>query len=323
MTIPASPSAAVYLATVHGASPPRGEPTRHAKDSIANSSGPLPPTTLTPWAAALATGCLLGLAASLVQAEEKPLWEVGVGVTSLIFPDYRGSDQSLNHVLPIPYIVYRGEFLKADRDGIRSIFFDNDNIEINLSAGASFPVDSKDNNARAGMPDLKPTVELGPALDAVLWRSAEPGMKLMLRMPVRAAFTVERSPEYIGWLFSPKLNLDIDNVGGMPGWTLGMFVSPLFGDRRFHDYYYSVAPAYATPTRPAFDARAGYGGTEFLAALWKRFATVWVGGFVRYDNLAGAAFVDSPLVRARGNFAGGIAVSWIFAESSERVEVKD
>ena len=130
-------------------------------------------------------------------------------MTSLIFPDYRGSDQAQNHVLPIPYIVYRGEFFKADRDGIRSIFFDNDTFEVNASAGASFPVDSKNNDARQGMPDLKPTVELGPALDVVLWQSTTPRMKLMLRMPVRATFTVERSPEYIGWVFSPKLNLDI------------------------------------------------------------------------------------------------------------------
>ena len=93
--------------------------------------------------------------------------------------------QAQNHVLPIPYIVYRGEFFKADRDGIRSIFFDNDTFEVNASAGASFPVDSKNNDARQGMPDLKPTVELGPASDVVLWQSTTPRMKLMLRMPVR------------------------------------------------------------------------------------------------------------------------------------------
>ena len=281
-------------------------------------------TASAPLSRVFAVGCVFAVVmpAPRAHAEEKPLWEVGVGATSLIFPDYRGSDQSQNHVLPIPYIVYRGEFLKADRDGIRSIFFDNDNLEVNASAGASFPVDSKNNDAREGMPDLKPTVELGPALDAVLWRSATPGMKLMLRMPVRATFTVERSPEYIGWVFSPKLNLDIDDFAA-PGWTLGMYVSPQYSDSRFNGYYYSVAPAYATPSRPSYEARAGYGGTELLAALWKRYASVWVGAFVRYDNLNGAVFVDSPLVRTRSNFAGGVAVSWIFSESSRRVEVKD
>jgi MipA family protein len=278
-------------------------------------------TVRKPCAAALAA-CLC-LAASAVQADDKPLWELGVGATVLAFPDYRGSNQTRNYLLPIPYFVYRGEFVKADRDGIRSIFFDSENVEINASVGASFPIDSKDNDARRGMPDLKPTVELGPAVDLVLWRSAARGMKLTLRLPVRAGFTAERSPEYIGWLFLPRLNLDIGDVSGLPGWNLGLLASPMYADRRLLRYFYSVSPIYATPTRPAYDARAGYNGTEFLAAVSKRFSRYWVGGFVRYDTLAGAAFEDSPLVRSRGYFAAGVAVAWIFAESSQRVDSRN
>ena len=48
-----------------------------------------------------------------------------------------------------------------------------------------------------------------------------------------------------------------------------------------------------------------------------------MGGFVRYDTLAGAAFEDSPLVRTRGYFAAGVAVAWIFAESAQRVDARD
>ena len=50
----------------------------------------------------------------------RPLWELGVGVAGLRLPDYRGSDQSRGYVLPLPYIVYRGTWLKADRDGARA-----------------------------------------------------------------------------------------------------------------------------------------------------------------------------------------------------------
>ncbi|MBV1733445.1 MAG: MipA/OmpV family protein, partial [Hydrogenophaga sp.] len=46
-------------------------------------------------------------------AEEKPLWEAGIGVATVSFPAYRGSDQHHNFLLPSPYFVYRGEFLKA------------------------------------------------------------------------------------------------------------------------------------------------------------------------------------------------------------------
>lgn len=248
---------------------------------------------------------------------------MGAGVTTLAFPDYRGSDQTRTYVLPIPYAVYRGDFFKADRDGVRGILVDRDDIKVHASLGASFPVDSNDNDTRKGMPDLKPTVELGPAVDLTLWQAPSERMKLTLRLPLRFAFTVERSPEYIGWLFSPRLNLDIKEVPGLPGWNLGMFASPAYGDSRFHNYFYSVAPAYATPSRPAYNATAGYNGMEFLAALSKRFSNYWVGAFVRYDTLAGAAFLDSPLVRTRGYFAGGVAVAWIFAESPLRVNATD
>ena len=80
---------------------------------------------------------------------------------------------------------------------------------------------------------------------------------------------------------------------------------------------------FATPGRPAYEASAGYAGTQFLAAMSKRYSTFWVGGFVRFDTLKNAVFDDSPLVKRESYFAAGIGVSWIFAESSQRVEATD
>ena len=53
--------------------------------------------------------------------------------------------------------------------------------------------------------------------------------------------------------------------------------------------------------------------------LSRRYAGYWVGAFVRYDDLDGAVFEDSPLVRTRQALVAGIAVSKIIAESRERV----
>jgi MipA family protein len=257
---------------------------------------------------------------SPAHAEQKPLWEAGVGVAALSFPDYRGSDASRLYALPVPYFVYRGELLKADRYGVRGVLFDSDALEIAASAGASLPVDSEKNEARRGMPNLKPTVELGPAVTMTLWRSDGGDKRLKLRLPLRAAFTAQASPRYVGWLFSPRLNLDVANVGGLHGWNLGMYASPAYADRRFHSYFYGVEPEFAAPDRLAYRARRGYNGTEFLASLSKRFQKYWVGAFVRYDTLAGAAFEDSPLIRTRGYFAAGAAIAWVFGESAQRVE---
>ncbi|MEO8135691.1 MAG: MipA/OmpV family protein [Betaproteobacteria bacterium] len=265
---------------------------------------------------------LAGLA-GVVHAEQKPLWEFGLGAGAVTFPDYRGSDRTQTYPLPVPYFVYRGEFLKADRNGVRGRFFDSDRVELNVSMSASAPVDSKDNPTREGMPDLNPTVEIGPSLDINLWRTADRRTKLDLRLPLTTGVTIEGSPRSTGWSFSPRLNVDLQDVGGMAGWNMGLLAGPLFGDRKQHEYFYSVAQQYATAERPAYEARRGYAGTQMLMSLSKRFPSFWVGGFLRYDTLRGAVFADSPLVRRNNYMAGGLALSWIIGESSRMVEVSD
>jgi len=261
---------------------------------------------------------LAALACTLAWAEDKPLWEIGLGVSALALPDYRGSDQGRGYVLPFPYAVYRGEFLKADRKGVRGELFESDRVELNLSVAASLPVDSTRNNARAGMPDLRPSVEFGPALELTLWRGGRDTLEL--RLPVRAAFTLESSPQSVGWVATPSLNLDLAGRGALSGWNLGFLAGPVYGDRRQHDYFYGVAPQFATPLRPAYEARGGYAGMQFIAAASRRFNGYWAGAFLRADTLRGAIFEASPLVRRDTFVAGGLGIAWILGESRERVE---
>lgn len=270
---------------------------------------------LTVGAAAITTG--------VNAAEDQPLWEIGAGVAAFSFPSYRGSDQTHNFLLPVPHFTYHGDFLKADRQGIRGSFFDSDRLDLTVSLALSPPVSSDDITARAGMSDLKGTFEIGPQVDVTFWRSENRARFLKLLLPLLAAVTVEGSPKSIGWVFHPKLNMDITDIPGMAGWNLGMLAGPVFGDKRQHAYYYAVAPQYATADRPAYEARAGYAGMQFLASLSKRYPGYWVGGFVRYDNLSGAIFEDSPLVRKKDYLAGGIAITWVFGESSTRIKVND
>jgi outer membrane scaffolding protein for murein synthesis (MipA/OmpV family) len=266
---------------------------------------------------------LLVAATGVQAAEDQPLWELGAGVAAFSFPSYRGSDQTHNFLMPVPHFTYHGDFLKADRQGIRGSFFDSDRLDLTVSLALSPPVSSDNIRARSGMPDLEGTFEIGPEMDVTFWRSENRARFVKLLLPLRAAVTVEGSPKTIGWVFHPKLNMDITDIPGMGGWNLGMLAGPLFGDKRQHAYYYSVAPQYATADRPAYEAKAGYAGMQTLVALSKRFPKYWVGGFVRYDNLSGATFEDSPLVRKKDYVAAGIAITWVFGESSTRVKVDD
>lgn len=270
----------------------------------------------------LLTSLLAGVI-GVAGAADQPLWEIGAGVAALSFPAYRGSDQRHDFLLPVPHFTYHGDFLKADRHGIRGSFFDSDRVDMTVSLALSPPVSSDRIDARSGMSDLDATFEIGPQIDLTLWRSANRARFFKLLLPLRGAFTVEGTPRDIGWVFHPKLNVDITDLSTLPGWNIGLLAGPLFGNRRQHAYYYSVDNQYATATRPAYAAAGGYAGMQYLAALSKRYDRLWVGGFVRYDNLSGARFADSPLVRQKDYWAAGVAVTWIFGESSTRVRVDD
>ena len=266
---------------------------------------------------------VLVLTSSAVQAEEKPLWEAGIGVAALSFPSYRGSDQTNNFLMPVPMFSYHGDFFKADRHGIRASFFDSDFIDLTVSMALSPPASSKDIKVRSGMSDLEGTFEIGPQIDLTFWRSENRARFVKLLMPLRAAVTVEGSPQSVGWVFHPKLNMDITDLPGMPGWNLGLLAGPVFGNQRQNAYYYSVAPQYATTARPVYEANAGYAGMQYTMGFSKRFPKFWVGTFLRYDNLSGATFEDSPLVKQKDYFAGGVAITWVLGESSTRVQVND
>lgn len=244
---------------------------------------------------------------------DQPLWELGLGAGALRLPHYRGSDQSHSWLLPVPYAVYRGRIFRADRNGARAVLFNDERIDIDVSVAASAPTRSSDNRARGGMQDLAPTLEFGPNLNLTLLRAAD--YKVDLRVPLRAVFTLQRDSRGLGLTSSPVLNLDLK----LHGWKLGMQTGPLAATRRYNGYFYSVDALDANTARPAYRAPGGFAGWQATLAASRRFADIWVAGYVRADSVAGAAFEASPLVRQRSNVSFGVAASWIFKTSDERV----
>jgi MipA family protein len=254
------------------------------------------------------------------RADEKPLWELGAGVSGLRLPVYRGSDEFKNLALPLPYFVYRGERLKLDREGGRGLLFKTDNLELDVSVSGSIPVSSASNQARAGMPSLKATLEVGPLLIASLWRSEDKYSTLTARFPLRGVMT--SNFQGAGYVFQPQLAYDVRNFAGT-GWVTGIRGGPLFQSRSYADYFYGVPTAYSNNARPAYQPSSGYGGYNVLIGGSKRYGNTWVGAFAKYDNLSGASFEDSPLVRKKQFVTVGLAVSWIFSQSSTTVQADD
>lgn len=247
----------------------------------------------------------------------RPLWEWGLGLGVLNLPHYRGSDQSRSWVLPVGLFVYNGKIFKSDRDGARAVLFDSGAVDFDISLAAGAPSSSGSNRARAGMSDLAPTLEIGPNLNWTLWDDRR--SRLVLRAPVRGAFTLASNPRDIGYVATPYLNLDIRHSGSNFGFVLG----PEWGSRRYHRYFYEVSPQDANASRPAYQATSGAAGWRALASWSRRSGRWWWGAFAGYDRLSGATFLDSPLVRQTHNWSVGTGLSWMIQSSERQVEVDD
>lgn len=262
---------------------------------------------------------LLGLAAS-AGAAQRPLWEIGFGVAPLTVPDYNGSDQQRSYLLPLPYLVYRGDIVTVGRHGVVGQVIRHRRININFSLNAGVPAKSDRNDARAGMPDLYPTVEVGPALEVCLDPVCRREPTWSFQLPARAVIATDlRHTHYIGWAFNPLINYDTKLRIGVARWNFGAALGPVFATEQQNAYYYQVGPAYATPTRPAYAARAGYSGMRLTISVSRRIRNTWFGAFVRYGNLSGAVFERSPLVRTRNSVMAGFGIAWIFAHSATMV----
>jgi outer membrane scaffolding protein for murein synthesis (MipA/OmpV family) len=254
---------------------------------------------------------------------QEPKWELGAGIAPIVIPDYRGSDEYRGYVLPFPFVTYRGEYVRVDREGILGRLFRTERIRLNVSANAGVPVRSSRNAARAGMPDLLPTLELGPSLE-LCPRIECANAKWKIRLPVRAVIATDLTQtESAGWVFNPHVTVDVPLEIRGDRWRFGAAAGVLFADERHHDYYYEVSPAFATPARPAFDAHGGYSGIRVGMALSGRHDNRWSAVFLRYDNLGGATIEDSPLVRSRHSLTAGVSVAWIFRRSATVVPEAD
>lgn len=255
-------------------------------------------------------------------AQELPLWEVGAGVGVLTLPDYRGADERTNYVFPLPYVIYRGDVLSVDREGAKTRLYRGDRAEFDLSLNAANPARSEDNEARAGMPDLHPTFEIGPRFSYRLWGAPHGKYELKFQLPVRTVTEIDWPHfRHVGWLANPLLNLDVRNVAGS-AWDMGIQAGPVYGDAAYHDYYYGVDAQFARPGRPAYEADGGYSGSQITISGSRRYGRWWLGTFVRYYDLHGATMEDSPLVKRRDALLAGMGIAYVFTESDRKVPAR-
>jgi outer membrane scaffolding protein for murein synthesis (MipA/OmpV family) len=267
------------------------------------------------WLAASATG------AHAAETGTKPLFELGAVGGAGYVPDYPAADESRLQGIGLPFVVYRGEFLRAgDRGFVRGRLLRGKNFEFDISLSGSFPTDSDDNDARMGMPDLDWLGEVGPRLQITLARAPRDA-KIELELPLRLAFSTNFTSDldFRGLVFAPELAYQNENFlnGGL---EMKVSVGSIFATEELMEYFYEVSPRFVTPTRPAFAADGGYLGSKLQLLLTKQVndrVRTFFG--LRGDFHHGASNDGSPLFRRKTTFTIGMGLVISLYQSERRV----
>lgn len=256
---------------------------------------------------------LVYLISSSVFADET-FWEFGAGISAFNTALYPGSSEEKNFVIPFPYFRIQSENFEVD-DGVRGFLFESPDYRLNISGGIGVPVNSEDSIARSDMPDLDTVLQIGPSFEVIFSGGRKQPHEFRLELPLRTAIATDlSSTDNIGWIFEPRLSYETLRPF-KSGWAYQVRGGLRYSTEEYNAYYYDVPAQFSTAQRPEYHTDAGYSGAFIdLMGNWRQNDFIYF-GFIRYQNLDGTEFEDSPLVEDTNYFSVGIGLMWIFADS--------
>jgi outer membrane protein len=257
-------------------------------------------------------------------AEEKPLWEMNLAAFARYGPAYPASEDSQINIIPLPFPIYRGRFLRVGDDTDKPVttrIFRRDRIKLDIDFGLNFPVDSDDVDARTGMPDLDLLAEAGPELEFQFAKGPRVG-NAFLALQARGAFSFDGlDPTWRGLIFSSELRY-VRPVNHERTEFMAR-ITPEWAGNEYMDFFYGVAPEYATPERPEYRATGGYLGTKLAFSVKHRLSEDFeLRTGVRFGLYQGARNRGSSLYTAETNSGIYIAFLWKFWESARMADTE-
>jgi len=233
-------------------------------------------------------------------------------------PYYIGTKDTRTFAFPAPVPIYRGKFFKSDDAGMRAELFNNERYKLEMSLDFNLAIDSDDVALRTGMPDVDSRLQIGPSLEVNLQEGDN--HQWLLNLPVRANFGFgSDGVDESGFTFAPNVTYLKDFDWRGEAWLAGIALGPQFGTRDYQNVYYGVDQAFATDSRPAYEASSGYSGSRLLMTLRaKNRDRLWV-WFLRYEDISGASFEDSPLVETSDGLSAGVIFSKFLFKSKNKV----
>lgn len=236
-------------------------------------------------------------------AGPQPLWEIGVFGMAVSQQVYPGADQQVQRNLVLPYLVYRGEWLRVERSGIELHKMLGSQMELDLGVSASLGSNRDAVDARRGMPAIGTLVEVGPRIRWTLSPITPPG-RWRADLALRSVLDASDRWRKKGLVMEPQLVFEQRTNSGLQ-WSGS--AAMVFGDERMADTYYGVAPRYQTIHRASYSAKSGLISTRLSAYVSNAVTPeLRIAGGLRIDAVAGAANRSSPLVRQNSGVTGGV-----------------
>jgi MipA family protein len=245
--------------------------------------------------------------------EAKPLWEFGVGALAASSPAYPGAATRAGKFIALPFVIYRGDFVRAEQSNVGLRAFKTPRYELDVGFAASIGSSANDVPARAGMRDIGTLVEFGPRLKVNLGDVSQGRSGVWVELPVRGVFDVSNGFANRGVSFEPQLSFDVPLPGG---WRGGASVSAIMGTQKLNDTFYGVSAAEATALRPAYTAQSGLLALRSTFAASKKLTPdLRVLGFVRLDSVTGGANSASSLIQKNNGASVGVGLAYTFGRS--------
>ncbi len=253
-----------------------------------------------------------------ITGRQLPRFEAGFALLNFYLPDYPGADESSYRVLPVPYLIYRGEVFRSDREGgLRGRFLNSEKIEFDLSFSAAFPTDADDNSARPGMPDLDWLGEFGPRLKYRLYNTHM--VKFDFELPVRYVFSTDMHyTKARGYTTSPELSFQHRALFDVKGF-FSASLTGVWATEPLMDYFYEVQTREQTSSRPPYQARGGHMYTNtrisfvhLISQKFIMFMGVSRNWFAHAENRA------SPLLRDIETESYFLGLAWGLYQSQSR-----
>ncbi|MGA7595963.1 MAG: MipA/OmpV family protein [Gallionella sp.] len=248
----------------------------------------------------------------------RPLWEAGLLGLAITQPAYPGSEERVSRALPLPFMIYRGKYLRAERNNVGLRALKTPRTELDLGFAATLGSPSSDIPARHGMANLGTLIEFGPRLRVNLGDLGDIRRDSRFQFPLRQVIDISHGFVLRGITFEPQWVRDTRLSGH---WLVSTELGMLFGDKKLADTFYGVSPGDATPTRDSYTASSGL--FALRAGLFVSHAVtpdVRLFYSFRIESLAGAANRDSPLVRRSLDWGAMIGFALTLASSERPAE---